>query len=46
MQDVTKGVTQLSSVLDMGYSSNEVVVVFSRTIIIKIVCENKSLSED
>ena len=22
MQDVTKGVTQLSSVLDMGYSSN------------------------
>ena len=24
MQDVTKGVTQLSSVLDMGYSSNMV----------------------
>ena len=23
MQDVMKGVTQLSSVLDMGYSSNE-----------------------
>ncbi len=24
MQDVTKGVTQLSSVLDMGYSSCEI----------------------
>jgi len=26
MQDVTKGVTQLSSVLDMGYSSENVLI--------------------